>query len=104
MKNKKRKKNNKPTLLCSPILSLADLAWYKSCISKSDKCLKAMQYYMRKMKIFASKCIKNALQCFKTFICMTLQRSCLKLIKVSNPPLLQAHDNNRLRVYLYHDL
>ena len=35
---------------------------------------------------------------------MTLQQICLKFNKVSNPPLLQAHDNNRLRVYLYHNL
>ena len=35
---------------------------------------------------------------------MTFQRSCLKFYIVSNPLLLQAHDNNRLLVYLYHDL
>ena len=59
---------------------------------------------MRKMKIFSSKCVKNAKQCFKTLICMTLQLSYLKFYIVSYPPLLQAHNNNGLRVYLYHDL
>ena len=35
---------------------------------------------------------------------MTLQQSCLKFYIVSYPPLLQAHDKNNLRVYLYHNL
>ena len=63
-----------------------------------------LESIVSKMKIFSSKYIKNAYQCFKTFICMTLERSCLKFYIVSYPLLLQAHDNNDLLVYLYHDL